>query len=132
MQMDTSYKLTIVQEPDYLHAIVTGVNNKTNVKRYLEEILHECMHRDCHRLLIEERLDGPRIGTIDVFQVASEGSTRALGHFEAIAYVDINAAGNLMKFAENVAVNRGLPVKVFSSVSAAKLWLQDKDRGPAE
>jgi len=43
--------------------------------------------------------------------------------FEAIAYVDVNADGELMKFAETVAVNRSLPVVVFSSVSDAEKWL---------
>jgi len=33
-----------------------------------------------------------------------------------------------MKFAENVAVNRFLRVKVFSSVSDAEKWLLGKDR----
>jgi hypothetical protein len=36
---------------------------------------------------------------------------------------------DLMKFAETVAVNRGLPVTVFSSVSDAEKWLQSKDHG---
>jgi hypothetical protein len=34
-----------------------------------------------------------------------------------------------MKFAETVAVNRGLPVTVFSSVNDAEKWLLSKDRG---
>ena len=66
---------------------------------------------------------------MDVFQIASQGTGRALGRFEAIAYVDVNAEGNLMKFAETVAVNRGLPVTVFSSVSDAEKWLQSKGPG---
>jgi hypothetical protein len=60
-----------------------------------------------------------------VFQIASEGSNRARGVFKAIAYVDMSAKGDLMKFAENVAVNRGLPVRVFSSVRDAEKWLLD-------
>jgi hypothetical protein len=67
-----------------------------------------------------------------VFQIASEGSSRARGCFEAIAYVDVNAEGELMKFAETVAVNRGLPVTVFSSVSDAEKWLQGKAPGGAQ
>lgn len=124
-----SYKLTIIQKPTYLHAIVTGLNSRENVTRYLEEILHECTVRGCYRLLIEERLEGPRLSTMDVFQIAAEGTTRAGGNFEAIAYVDINAQDGLMKFAETVAANRFLPVKVFSSVSDAEKWLLGINRG---
>ena len=118
-----SYKLSITQKPTYLHAVVTGLNSKENVMSYLEEIRRECIARKCFRVLIEERLAGPRLGTIDVFQIAAEGSSRAEGSLKAIAYVDVNAEGDLMKFAETVAVNRSVPVKVFSSVSDAEDWL---------
>lgn len=121
-----SYKLTVIQKPTYLHAIVTGSNTRENVERYLEDIQRECTARGCSRLLIEERLEGPHLSTMSVFQIASEGSAKARGCFEAIAYVDVNAVGDMMKFAENVAVNRGLPVMVFSSVSDAEKWLLGK------
>jgi hypothetical protein len=74
--------------------------------------------------MIEERLEGPRLGIVDVYRIVSEGTVRALGQIEMIAYVDVNAEGDLMKFAEDVAVNRFLRVAVFSSVSDAELWLQ--------
>ena len=128
MEATISYKLTIIQKPKYLHVIVTGLNTRENVARYLEELQRECTNRDGRRVLIEERLEGRRLDTMDVFETASEGSQRALGCFEAIAYVDVNAEGDLMKFAETVAVNRFLPVEVFSSVSDAEKWLLGKDR----
>jgi len=40
-----------------------------------------------------------------------------------VAYVDVNAKGKLMQFAEDVAFNRGMPVKVFATVDAAEKWL---------
>jgi len=122
-----SYKLTLEQGPAYLHAIVTGYNSKDNVMRYLEEIRQECVARGCFRVLIEERFEGPRLDTIDVFQIAASGRDRALGVFQAIAYVDVNAVGDLMQFAETVAVNRGIPVRVFSAVADAKKWLLDQE-----
>jgi hypothetical protein len=121
-----SYELSIIQKPMYLHAIVTGLNTKENVEGYLEEVLRECIARGSTSVLIEERLEGPRFGVADVFQVASEKSLEARGHFKGIAYVDVNASGDLMKFAETVAVNRGLPVKVFSTVSDAEKWLVEQ------
>ncbi len=123
-----SYQLKLISKPEYLHAIVTGLNSKENVARYVEELLRECISRDCHRVLIEERLEGPRLNTTDVFHIVSRGTGPALGHFEAIAYVDVNAEGDLMKFAETVATNRFLPVKVFSAVEDAEQWLLGKER----
>ena len=121
-----SYKLTLKQEPSYLHVIVTGLNSWENVASYLAQIMRECMARRVYRVLIEERLDGPRLGTMDVYQIASEGADRAKGLFEAIAYVDANAKGRLMEFAETVAVNRGLPVTVFATVDEARKWLTER------
>ncbi len=124
-----TYELTIIRKPAYLHAIVTGRNCKENVMGYMEEIRRECMARTCFSVLIEERLEGPRLGTIDVFEIASKGSSKAAGMFKAIAYVDVNAEGHLMQFAETVAFNRALPVAVFSTVAEAEKWLLKEERG---
>ena len=118
-----SYKLIFHQKPGYLHAIVTGKNTTENVAGYLEEIRLECIARNCSRVLAEERLEGPRLGTTDVFRIVSEGSLKADGTYKAFAYVDVNAKGDLMQFAETVAVNRGVPVTVFATVAEAEKWL---------
>jgi hypothetical protein len=124
-----NYAVSIDRKPGYLHAVVTGENSKSNVARYIKEILRECTARNCFNVLIEERLEGPRLGTMDVFDLVSEGSTRTKGPFKVIAYVDVNAIGNLMQFAETVAVNRGMPLAVFSNVAEAETWLQNEIRG---
>jgi hypothetical protein len=119
-----TYSFTIVQKPSYLHVTVTGPNDKQVVERYLAELHRECVARNCFRVLVEERLEGPRLGTLDVYDLVAAGSARARGLFQAIAYVDVNASGELMKFAENVAVNRSLPLSVFRTVADAEAWLQ--------
>jgi hypothetical protein len=126
-----TYTLTIDQKPTYLHAIVTGRNSRENVARYLEEIFQACLAYGCFRVLIEERLKGPRLETLEVFEIVAQGSRRAFGRFKAIAYVDVNAEGDLMQFAATVAVNRGVPVTVFSTVADAETWFLDEDRGGA-
>lgn len=123
-----TYTLTIHEKPTYLHAIVTGVNSRETVQRYLQEVRTECLARGCVRLLLEERLEGPRLGLMDVFRIASEGSADVSGTFKAFAYVDVNANGDLMQFAETVAVNRRAPVAVFSNVEDAEHWLVNEGR----
>jgi hypothetical protein len=123
-----SYKVTFDQAAGYLHAFVTGTNSKQNVMAYLADILNECRSRDCFRVLIEECLEGPRLDMTDIYEIASQGQRLAPGRRPAIAYVDVNArsAAN-MKFAEDVAVNRGIFVRVFPSVADARRWLEDID-----
>ena len=119
-----SYELTVEAKPGYLHIIVTGDNTRENVIRYMEEVVRECTLRQCFRVLVEERLEGPRLGTLDVFEMVATGSTRFLRTLKAMAYVDINARDQeMMHFAENVAVNRAFPVRVFPTVVAAERWL---------
>lgn len=122
------YELTIVEKPTYLHAIVTGQNSRDTVMRYMEAIHRECAARRCYRVLVEERLEGPRLGTLDVFQITAEGSSKGKGFFHAIAFVDVVAKSKLMDFAETVAVNRSLPMAVFSTVAEAEEWLLRLDR----
>lgn len=88
-----SYQLTIHEKPTYLHAVVTGRNTKENVAGYLDELRLECAARNLSRVLIEERLTGRRLGTWVVYSIVSEGSAGARGLFDAIAFVDVNAAG---------------------------------------
>ena len=90
-----SYQLQIIEKPTYLHAIVTGTNSLENVAGYLRDLLRECEARQRFNVLIEERLTGRRLETWDVYQIASDNSALARGVFRAIAYVDVNAGGDL-------------------------------------
>lgn len=123
-----SYELRIIEKPTYLHAIVTGPNTVENVAGYLQNVMRECEARQCFNVLIEERLTGRRLETWDVYQIASDNSALARGIFRAIAYVDVNAGGDLMKFAETVANNRGVPMNLFATVAEAEAWLAGKTR----
>lgn len=123
MELDElTYELRFERRPDYLHATVTGDNNREVVAAYMEDIVAECKKRDCFRVLIEERLQGPRLQAMEVFSLASEGSMKVLGVFDAIAYVD-EEMGELGDFVETVAVNRGLPIGIFGTVGEARDWL---------
>jgi len=119
-----SYRLTIEEKSGYLHAVITGRNSRENVQGYQQEVLRECLARGCGRVLIEERLEGPRLGPGDVFDIAAQGAARGATTLPAIAYVDVNAQGPLMKLAEDVAVNRGVRVRTFATVAEAERWLR--------
>lgn len=123
-----SYQLQIIEKPNYLHAVVTGKNTMENVTGYLKDLLQACEERRCYNVLIEEKLEGRRLETWDVYQIASDSSTFARGVFRTVAYVDVNAHGELMKFAETVANNRGVPMMLFPTVAEAEAWLATQPR----
>jgi len=123
-----SYQIEFEKAANHIVATVTGVNSREVVLQYMNEIRAECQRRDCFSVLIDEKLEGPRLGVMDVFSLASEGSMKALGEFEAIAYVDENM-GELAEFAETVAVNRGMPVAMFDNIEDANRWLTRHETG---
>ena len=59
---------------------------------------------------------------MQVFDIVSQGSMKALGKFDAIAFVD-EKMGDMSNFAENVAINRGMPIAMFSDVESAEAWI---------
>ena len=67
-----TYELTIDQKPTYLHAIITGWNSKENVIRYMNDVLRERIARSDYKVLIEQRLEGPRL-SVHAFRTASMG-----------------------------------------------------------
>lgn len=118
-----AYQLKIEQKPGYLHFTVTGRNSPDTVASYMQEVIQEVAARRCPRVLIVENLEGPRLGTMEVFSMVTAGAKRYHGMLEALAFVDLNAEGGVMRFAEDVAVNRGIPVRVFRNVEGAEKWL---------
>jgi hypothetical protein len=126
-----AYEIEFERRDTYIHVRVTGDNSRETVTQYMEEVQAECTRQDCFRILIEEHLEGPRLATMDIFALISEGSTNVLGVFEAIAYVD-EQMGDMGEFAETVAVNRGIPVAVFNSVPNAEAWLVLQKSGSDE
>jgi hypothetical protein len=123
-----SYELKITEKPAYLHAVVTDRNTLENVTGYLKDLLGACEARQCFNVLIEENLEGRRLETWDVYQIASDQSAMARGFFRTVAYVDVNAGGELMRFAETVANNRGVPMRLFPDVAEAEAWLAGQPR----
>ena len=65
--------------------MVTGTNTPQSVVDYMSAIREECERKDCYRVLIEEKLDGPRFDEMEIFALITEGSPDALGFFEAAA-----------------------------------------------
>ena len=123
-----TYQIKIEKRPNFLHATVTGTNSKQAVIDYWNEIKIACDAHDCFRVLADEKLDGPRFDVMEVFSLISEGSMKMLGQYEAIAYID-RSMGEMANFAETVAVNRGIPIRVFNNVDDAEEWLAGQSPG---
>ncbi len=120
-------KITSIQKPTYAHFIVEGENTLENTMYYVQEIYRECTTKHYTRILIEEHFKGKRLGTIDIFDIVSRTSQDLFGFFKDIAYVSVTSTKQSMKFIENVAINRSLPVHIFETVKEAEEWLTSKE-----
>jgi hypothetical protein len=121
-----SFELTIEERPGYLYARVRGPNSPETVLEYLSQVRAACERARCRSVLIDEDLSGAGLQTFDIFEMVSRQSAEAAKTFERIAFVDTNPdhEGRLMKFAETVAVNRGLNLRVFSDLAEAERWME--------
>ncbi len=127
-----SYELIFKKHVSFIHATVTGDNSAESVIAYMNDVKQECEDQDCYRVLIEDRLEGKRMDEMQVFSLISGGSADALGFFEALAYVDEQQDFEVVKFAETVAINRGIPVAVFTSRADAENWLRHRGENAPE
>jgi len=119
-----SYQLAIDVTPGYLHARVTGENSAETVLQYLAEVRQACIANHRTSVLIEEDLRGPSLDLLSIFRmVAERAETEPV--VLRIAFVDKNPEheADRMRFAETVAVNRGLQMRVFGSAAEAAAWL---------
>jgi hypothetical protein len=123
--MAKPYQLTIEKKPAYWHFRVTGPNTPDVVRAYLADIYYACAQGECSSILIEENLSGRGLGLFDIFEVVTEGSEKTWPYVRRVAYVDINPEHSQpdMKFAETVAVNRGVNMHLFRNVRDAESWL---------
>jgi hypothetical protein len=123
-----SYILNFEHRGSYLYITVTGENTPDNVMHYLSEVRDLCEQYKVLDVLIVENLGGPSLDTFSIFDIILKVSEQTSQLVRNIAYVDINPEHNpgKMVFAENVAVNRGINVRIFSSIQAAEQWLEKK------
>ena len=121
------YAFAVDAREGYLHVRVEGDNTPDTIRRYLNDVVAACARLKCGHVLIEERLEGPRLSMGEIFAIVQERSESFRPTMRLVAYVDVNAGGSPnMKFAEDVAVNRGVSMGLFGAVADAEKWLRRK------
>jgi hypothetical protein len=119
------YQLTLEERPTYLHAKVVGERTPANALRFLEEAYAACIQGGHDSLLLEMAFSGPSLNTTSVYNIISRRVPDGK-NLRKIAYVQTEFGDPAMPyFAETVAVNRGVNVRLFQSVDAAEKWLSE-------
>jgi len=121
-----SYQLTIEQRPGYVHTKAVGERTPENALRFLRDSYNACVNSGRTALLLEMQLSGPPLSTTSIFDVISDRVADGL-KLRKIAYVDGAPQLEQAYFAETVAMNRGVNVRLFLDVTAAASWLAQDD-----
>jgi hypothetical protein len=117
------YELTLLPRVGYLHARVVGTRSPQNVLRFLKETHDACVGGGYSAVLLEMNLTGPSLDAGDIYQVISRGSSTGVA-LQRVAYVEAAIENpDKARFAETVAVNRGVNVRLFADVDSAIRWL---------
>lgn len=122
--LQTPYELVVEPREGFLHARVTGERTPGNALRFLKEAHDECVRAGHTRILLEMRLTGPSLPAAEIFRVISARSAEG-AKLSRIAYVEASMDDPLRpRFAETVAINRAVNVRLFRDVAAAERWLE--------
>jgi len=120
-----AYNFSVEQKPAYVHAKVTGDLTRANARQYLVDAYRACIDRNVSSLLLEMAFTG-ELSLADVCSVINERSPDG-STLERIAYVSTNPdlPRDVAEFAELVALNRGVNVRLFGTLAEAERWLQN-------
>ena len=120
-----SYHLQIEEHPKFLHASASGANTAENVLRFLREAYEACQKRQASSVLLEMKFEGPALDTGSIYSVIAQrsGDGKQMRKIAYVAQPDRDVSKS--KFAETVAINRGVNVRLFANVDAAKKWLEE-------
>ncbi len=121
-----SYELSYTHEPDYLHVQATGISNVENQIAIASDCFTECDKHGYGKLLLDVRgmTGGSDIGTVGVYNLIKR-DIRALVIPSPlkVSVVDLEELSEGSRFVENVAVNVGLDLRIFTNIDEAIAWL---------
>jgi hypothetical protein len=129
--MAAPYSLQVVEKKGYLHARIGGENTPEVTRRYVLEVIDACRKAKCRALLLEENLEGPRMGLGELMTIVQDLHAEFRAAIHIAAFVDVSPARSdeNMRFVEDASVNRGAGVAAFRTVAEAEAWLREQLEG---
>ena len=114
--------LEMVRREGYLHLTISGDFTPTAAKHAVDALADRCSKEQCYKVLFDCRSVLGEMPGPDRYELAQYGA-RVLGPKIKSAMLAREDQISPDRFFENVAVNRGLNLKVFSDINEAVGWL---------
>ena len=120
-----TFGVAIEVRPGYLVATASGERTAENAASLLRQAFAACVREDRNVLMLVMNLVGPPLDRGAIFSVISAGAPDGT-KLRRIAYVDSMAVapGGPM-FAADVAINRGVNLRLFWKIDEAERWLAE-------
>ena len=117
------YNLTLKSRPAYLYAYVSGEKDSYEISaQYWQEIRDECERTGATRVLVEENIS-ENVTAGDEYRITTECIQVKFGGIK-IAFIDLCPdQGEINKFGELVAINRGVNIRLCSDLAEGEKWL---------
>ncbi len=121
-----AYNLKIEVESSVLWVTATGTRSLQTVLAMSQEISAACVERNLKKVLVDVQALEGRLGTLDAYDIPTKHFPKIRNHsiISRCAIVDLKEFENDYRFFENVAVNRGFDLRIFSDVKEAIAWLK--------
>ena len=119
-----TYRVTIETHKTYVQARLDGARTPENLLRYLREAYLACVQHGRRDLLLEMHLGNADLDSSAIYRVVLQRAAEG-ARLRRIAYVEtgmVSAAKS--RFAETVAVNRAVNVRLFPTLGEARAWLE--------
>ena len=116
--------LEIIQQEGYVRFNYTGEFNLTAGKQCIDAMVEACRRLQLSSALLDCRKMTGEIRTLESFMVADYGR-KMRGFFSKTALVGREDQMLPDNFVENVAVNRGVNLKLFTDIQEAIAWLEE-------
>ena len=126
-----TYRLTVEAHETYVHARLDGTRTPQNLLRYMREAYLACVQHGRSDLLLEMNLASADLDISAIYRIVLQRAADG-AKLRRIAYVETGAVSAAKsRFAETVAVNRAVNVRLFPTLGEAKAWLESEASAPA-
>ena len=119
-----SYELSFRHDPNYLYVKAKGIRTAENLIAMSKDILAVRDKHGYNKALIDVRQMSGGLGIVDVYKLGTKDfqEFRRPGQLK-VSIVDSEDNRERFQFMENVAVNMGLNLRIFSDADEAMTWL---------
>ena len=122
-----AHDVNISVETDYIRATMLGGPTLSLTQSAIDAIMHAAEVHTIHKILIDSRRQYAEPSIVDCFEFAEHIASRKPWLNFFVAVIVHGESRETAEFAEIVAKNRGITLKVFSHDTNALIWLRNSN-----